>query len=300
MKVNVLAILLFFGAIILPATGFSETRQQKIFRAKHGAQIEAYKQLAEVVKNVQFDSNSYVRQFITESDQIFLQFDNLIKSAGIIKEPEIVEEPDGSITAKVEVGLSVNEIVHGLMRMNYSRGPEKEPIDFSSIKKYTDKKEFTATGKYNSSSAATSSYDEKYSPADTSKTEPVNKNNSSPKLSGSASKKNMPEWALRTIKAYGVGTPAEDDKSTTTQINTEKAAQTEAKRNLLEQVYGIKIDPTTTIRDYLLDKNEIGSEVSGYVFDAKQSGKPVYNKDGSVEVEVELPLEGVWKIINKK
>jgi len=433
---------------LMPSAGYSQTKKQKIFRAKRAAQIDAYKKLGETIKELRIDSNTYVSGFVTESDQIYAGFEDFIKDARIINEPRFYDGPDGSIDAEVDVQLTIDEVVRGLARLNLYRGYEKEPLDFNNIKKYTDKKEFTATGKSNS---AFSNEDTGYGtarnmPEENKKTVQIKKsvipdlpgwksitlpgkikaekdalddarnklseiianiqvagniyvrdfvaenedvknsmdafvndlkqtgpygyyedaivkvnievsveeivkeletmrqrllskghrwNNdifrstsfddlirtnqkiinvqgtakagkvtSANTLSGKpadvSSEIDIPQWAMQTARARGISSLNVENINEQTKINAENTAWENAKKNLIEKVYGVKIDSDTAIRDISLEDYDMNSRISAYISEAKRSGKPVYNEDGTVEVEIELPLEGVWKIINRR
>ena len=67
--------------------------------------------------------------------------------------------------------------------------------------------------------------------------------------------------------------------------------------NLLEKVYGVRIDSNTTVKDYVAVHDLVQARVSRYLAGAQVVGEPVIMPDGTIEVEMELPLEGLWQIV---
>ena len=86
-------------SIILPAYSFAETKGQLKLKAKRGAQVDAYRKLSELIKGIQISSNTYVRDFVTESDVIRTQFNEFIQGAKVLGPPRFIEEADGSYTS---------------------------------------------------------------------------------------------------------------------------------------------------------------------------------------------------------
>ena len=74
----------------------------------------------------------------------------------------------------------------------------------------------------------------------------------------------------------------------------------DARRNLVEQLYGVQIDSTTTVRDFVLENDQVNADVTAFIAGAHMVGEPVYNEDGSVEVTVEIELDGLIPIIQER
>jgi len=108
-----------------------------------------------------------------------------------------------------------------------------------------------------------------------------------------------PAWVDRVITAVGVGIPAQGQTGAAARVNAERAAEMDARRNLVEQLYGVQINSQTTVRDFVLQSDRVNSDVTAFLSGARRVGEPVYNPDGSVEVTVEIPLEGLWERINR-
>lgn len=99
-------------------------------------------------------------------------------------------------------------------------------------------------------------------------------------------------WTEGYIEAIGIGAPpAKMIGTPQARPNALRAAQVDAYRNLLEVVNGVRVDSTTTIRDFAVESDVINTQVQGVVKGA-QTMEPDYLSDGTVEVAVRMPLSG--------
>lgn len=103
-------------------------------------------------------------------------------------------------------------------------------------------------------------------------------------------------WEERFIVATGIGAPNPDLPESAQRPAAIRAAQTVALRNAIETVKGIFINSSTTIRNFMVENDEITSSVSGYVKGFEQDGRVKYMNDGSVEVTMKVPLDGIGGI----
>ncbi|MCX7982311.1 MAG: hypothetical protein N2572_05310 [Syntrophales bacterium] len=71
-----------------------------------------------------------------------------------------------------------------------------------------------------------------------------------------------------------------------------RAAETVAKRDLLEIVQGVRIDSETLVKDYVVESDTIRATVNGLVKNAQRVGEPVYMSDGTCEVRVRMYMKG--------
>jgi len=102
------------------------------------------------------------------------------------------------------------------------------------------------------------------------------------------------------IEAVGMGAPPEKyyGKPQARPMAL-RAAEVDAKRNLLEITKGVQIDSQTTVKDFVTESDVINTQVSGMIRGAKTVNKE-YLSDGTVEVTVRMPLSGVAKAIYPK
>ena len=99
-------------------------------------------------------------------------------------------------------------------------------------------------------------------------------------------------WTGGYIEAVGIGAPAQRDiGKPQARPNALRAARLVAYRDLLEATKGVRVDSTTTIRNFTVDSDVINTQVQGIVKGAKVV-KEEYMSDGTVEVTVRMPLAG--------
>jgi len=99
-------------------------------------------------------------------------------------------------------------------------------------------------------------------------------------------------WTDGYVEAVGIGAPPQRYIGTPqARPNALRAAQVDAYRNLIEIVNGVRVDSTTTIRDFTAESDIINTQVQGIVKGAKTM-KQEYLSDGTVEVTVRMPMAG--------
>lgn len=79
-------------------------------------------------------------------------------------------------------------------------------------------------------------------------------------------------------------------------IGAWRAAIVDAKRILLEKIYGVRIDSSTYVRDLAAESDEVNTRLNSFLVGAERVDTR-YLDDGVVEVDVEAPLDGVWEIV---
>lgn len=104
------------------------------------------------------------------------------------------------------------------------------------------------------------------------------------------------KWKYEMVRVTGRGAPGEEDNAVQRHLMAERAAKVDAYRNLAEMVYGLYIDSETTVEDFLVGKDIIRTEVQAFIQGARVVGVKE-EADGTVEVELELPLEDLPEIL---
>jgi hypothetical protein len=102
------------------------------------------------------------------------------------------------------------------------------------------------------------------------------------------------------IEAVGIGAPPEKyyGKPNARPMAL-RAAQVDAYRNLLEVTKGVQINSQTTVKDFVTESDVINASVEGLIKGAKIMNKE-YLSDGTVEVTLRMPLNGVAKAVFDK
>ena len=100
-------------------------------------------------------------------------------------------------------------------------------------------------------------------------------------------------WETRTITAVGIGAPNLDVPQAAQRPGALRAAQMVALRNALEIAKGIFLNSTSTVEDFMSTSDVITTQVNGFIKGFQQKGRERYMSDGSVELTMEIPLDGI-------
>lgn len=99
------------------------------------------------------------------------------------------------------------------------------------------------------------------------------------------------DWTDLVVKATGIGSPNPKLPPSAQRKSALRAAQLDAMRNILETLQGALITSETTVENAITSSDVIKSRVEGVIKNFRIVKKR-YMSDGSVEVEVEKPLDG--------
>jgi hypothetical protein len=256
--------------------------------AERAAKVDAYRNMAERIKGLQITADTYVRDFVAESDQISTRVDTFVKGMKTVGPYRYL--PDGICQVDVEVAVrnvakELTTIRDWYVGYDPYHGWNRELLkttQFEEILKYYPKKYIRVTGE--------GVPPEKYMRRGEPGPEPVAL---APEPYDQA-----PEWVSQVVRARGNGIPPEGQTGTEAKLMAARAAEMDAKRNLAEMVYGVKIDSQTTVRDFVVQDDTIRAEVQTFLAGAQVS-EPQFLEDGSAEVEVQLSLNDLWDRIKK-
>jgi hypothetical protein len=99
-------------------------------------------------------------------------------------------------------------------------------------------------------------------------------------------------WTVGEVYATGIGAPpAKAANAAQARAMAERAAFVVALRNLLETVKGVRVDSETVVENFMVKSDVIRTRVDGIVKGARTI-KTSYLSDGSVEIQVSMPLKG--------
>lgn len=107
------------------------------------------------------------------------------------------------------------------------------------------------------------------------------------------------DWTKRAIEATGTGAPNANMSSAQATLMAQRAAQADAYRQISECVFGVKVDSTTTVQNFVTTDDTINTKVSGLIKGAKVVGKK-QNQDGTWEVTVQITVEALEAALGKK
>src|SRR5512142_3042324 len=99
-------------------------------------------------------------------------------------------------------------------------------------------------------------------------------------------------WTSGEVYATGIGAPpAKAANAAQARAMAERAAFVVALRNLLETVKGVRVDSETLVENFMVKSDVVRTRVDGIVKGAR-AVKTSYMSDGSVEIQVAMPLKG--------
>jgi hypothetical protein len=101
------------------------------------------------------------------------------------------------------------------------------------------------------------------------------------------------DWGKRTITAKGIGAPNPDMPEATRRPAAIRAARVLALRSALEVAKGVQINSETTIENLMVSNDAVNTSISGFLKGFQFEANPHYMSDGSVEISVTIPLDGV-------
>lgn len=246
--------------------------------ARRAAEVDAYRRLAEMIKGFQITAETYVRDFVTESDQIRTGFDTFIKGVEFSK---YTYRPDGVVEAEAELTLErlVTELT--TVKKRYYQGARFKDVVFEDVKKYTERKVVKAIGE--------GLVPDRYA-------KPIPKREPKPQPVA----QETPMWAKQVLRATGEGVPPEDvDSEAQANLLAERAAELDAKRKLSEQVLGVRITGETTVKDFVAESDEIKTDVQGFLAGCRVVESKTLEDGITVQVVVELDLGGLYEIWRK-
>ena len=236
--------------------------------AQRSARVVAMRKLLERIKGLRLTSSTLVRDFITESDEIAAHADGLVLGAAEVGLYLHSDELIAEVTLEVEVEKVIEKIKE--LYTEYYRGHQVTSEDITDIQKTAHRRRIRATG------AGV----------------PPSRFLAQARSAGV----DFPDWMERQLRATGQGT---DDAIDTAQgkLRAARAAEIEAMRQLADQVYGLSVSASMTVRNFLTRNEEITTQVEAVISGAI-AGPPSFSGD-TATVTVSMPAAEVWSVVHQ-
>ena len=252
------------------AQGSVSAAQNKLL-ARRAAEADCYRKLAETVYGLRLTSTTFVRDFVTESDEIRTSVDEFIK--GVRLGPPRYYE-DG--TCEVDGEVTVAKLIRTLKEVHatHYEGNVVTSTHIESIKERIKKDVIRATG-----AGAPR--------PDLPPGLPAGVESVITPLPPSAQPLPMSVPAIwRTIPAQA-------------KLMALKAARVDAQRKLLERIKGLRLNSTTLVRDFVTEQDEIRTHAQGMVVGSREVSRYLHSDELIAEVTMEVEVAQVLTTIKE-
>ena len=241
--------------------------QQKLL-AKRAAEADAFRKLAEIVYGLQINGQTYVRDFVTESDDIRTAVDEFVKGVRL-GPPTYLEDGTCEVPAEVTVAKVVETLRSAHER--YYKGDDIKISDYESITRRIEKDVVRVVG--------VGAVRSDLPPA-------------------------LPEGAEALIEAAPQAAAAPrapaiwsglDPRARLTAV---RAARVDAIRRLAERLKGLRLTSNTRVVDFAVDTDEIRTELNTRLGTSGEEVATYLHSDALIaEVTLRIPTEQVISTI---
>jgi len=253
------------GLVVLGgmATALGQEAEQAKLLARRAAIADAYRKLAETVYGLQINSQTYVRDFVTENDEIATAVDTMVRGIRI-GETRFLEDGSAEVDAEVTVAKVIETLREAHTR--HYQGDRVKAEDFVQLSQRTEKRIIRVVGV----GAPRLDLPPHLPPGVEELLPPPPPNPPPPALPG--------VW--RTVPAQA-------------RFMAQRAAEVDAKRQLAERIKGLRLTSRTQVRDFVTESDVITTELMATLVGAQI--KSVYYRPDEliVEVTVAIPTEQV-------
>jgi len=238
--------------------------------AMRAARVDAMRRLLEEIKGLRLNSNTLVRDFITEVDEISTHASGLVVGATEVSTYLHNDELIAEVVMEVPLAKVVTRVTE--LHKQYYHGSYVSTQDIVNVKKNVERTSIRATG----SGVAPSRYQSKARQAGY----------------------DTPEWMAKRIEVIGEGTDPEIGSTAQGRLKAARAATLDGMRKLAENVYGLSISSSTTVRDFVAENDEISTQLSA-VLRGATTDEAVF-EGGVARVKVSMPAAEVWTVIHQQ
>lgn len=255
--------------LIAPAMAQVDTSQaQKKLLSKRAAEADAYRKLAECIKGLQINSETYVRDFVAESDQIQASMDAFIRGVRL-GDPKWYEDLSCEVPAEVTVAKVIQELTQ--IHTAHYKGNRVKTTDIQQMKETIRKDIIRVVGM------------------------------------GAPREDLPPDLPTGVIEQLG-GPPTPPSPPIPPlwqqigpqgRLMAQRAARVDAMRKLVERILGLRINSDTLVRDFVAEHDVIQTVASGTLIGASEVRTYYHHDEPIVEVTLEVPLESVVSTIKE-
>jgi len=256
----------------------AHVKPQGRLMAVRAARVVAMRRLAERIKGVYITSETTVRDFVAESDDINVSMRAFLRGA----REKRIRYHNNELIVEVDVEVTYRSVYANLK----SWGEFHFKGDKIKIKKL--EKLVVTTKDQILKETGMGIPPERYL-----------RNVGAQSIAVLRTASRVPPWATQSLKVVGAGVVNTENKNAAqAKLMARRAAELDARRKLGERVNGLTITSETTVRDFIAENDRIETTMLAFQQGARVvEGSQKTNKDGTVEVTVEIELKPLWNMI---
>jgi hypothetical protein len=236
--------------------------------AMRAAELDAYRRLAEQLRGFKITSNTSVKDYIAESDEIATELNSTLRGARTVHVFFHDDEPICEVTLEIpwqKVIATIRDSVTTHINNNHS-----QESAFRETTTRVEKKYFRATGM-----------------------------GIPPERFMERARRVMkiapPEWMSKPISATGEGVIDNKGNPAQAKLMATRAAELHAKEKIAKLIGGLTLSNNTQVSSFIAQNDQIRTELDA-VIDGAYVKNTVTGTD-TVKVTVEIPGARVWKVI---
>lgn len=242
--------------------------------AERAARVDAMRKLVERIIGLRVNSNTLVKDFIAESDQIQTIAQGTLIGATEVRKYFHNDEPIVEITLSVPLESVVRCIQE--LHTRSIQGDTVKGTDITQMTQSIKTQNFEATGTGIPPKPILQTYCKKVEKPE----------------------QQFPDWAMMPIMMTGSGVPPQDKAGTPQgKLLAARAAELDAKRKLGEHILGLRISSQTLVKDFVAEHDDIRSVMDGVLIGSSVV-KTAFKEDGTAEVTVQIPGMQVWDVLH--
>jgi len=240
--------------------------------AGRAAELDALRKLTERIRGIRITSDTLVRDFVAESDTIQTVTKGTLMGYKETRRYFHYDEPIVEVTIEIPLESVITTIKE--LHSRSIQGDRVKGSDITELTQRIKRKTFEATGMG------------VVNPRSLARVEAV-------------TQITYPDWAKNVIKMEGRAAIAEDKAGTAQgKLMAARGAELDAKRRLGEHIYGLRIDSSTLVRDFVTEHDEISTNMDAVLIGSSVESTR-FDGDTAVVV-VSIPGMQVWEIISER
>lgn len=234
------------------------------------ARVVALRNLAERIGGLRITSNTLVRDFVAESDEISAVAEQMMVGFKVTREYLHFDQPIAEVTIEVPMESVVNVIKE--LHHRSIQGDRVKGTDVTEVTRQIQRQVFEATG--------------------LGVPNPMLIKQAEPVLQTV-----FPDWSTGPIRMEGQGMAPADKRGTPQgKLLAARAAELDAKRRLAEHLLGLHISASTLVRDFIAQHDEIRSSVDAVIVNSMVE-RTTFDGD-TATVTVSVHGMQIWELVS--